>query len=189
MSVIYIVLIAALLHVRLCLGLGSEWSADTYLTERDIGDFDSIKFGDITSSSPVLPTRNLIPKQQRCKTFPGDSQWPSDQEWQRLNVSLGGVLLKPVPPAAACYPSHPAFDAAACEFLLTNASRTSFYLDDPLTVGTQWSQGNTCLASRNPAGNCTQGGFPAYVVNATSVLHVQLAINFARNHNLRISIK
>ncbi|KAK4209630.1 hypothetical protein QBC37DRAFT_430120 [Rhypophila decipiens] len=138
-------------------------------------------------TSNVQQTQQV--SQERCKRFPGDSNWPSDNQWQQLNVSLGGVLLKPVPPAAACYPNHPSFNPTTCNFLLTNASRTTFYLDDPLTVGTQWTQGNTCLASRNPTGNCTQGGFAAYVVNASSVSHVQLAVNFARSNNIRLVIK
>lgn len=39
------------------------------------------------------------------------------------------------------------------------------------------------------SGNCTQGGFPIYAVNVSSVSHIQLAINFARNANLRLVIK
>ncbi|KAK3352463.1 hypothetical protein B0T25DRAFT_580383 [Lasiosphaeria hispida] len=66
---------------------------------------------------------------------------------------------------------------------------TGFYFDDPLTVITQWPQGNTCLAVQNATGNCTQGGFPVYVVNVTSVKHVQAAVNFARNNNVRVVIK
>lgn len=181
MGILSVALLSAVLHVSLAQGFGL---ADTSLTERNIGDFDSIIVGDGTNTRR---TERAIARP--CKTFPGDPEWPSDVEWQRLNSSLGGVLLKPVPPAAACYPDQPSFNTTACSFLLTNASRTNFYLDDPLTVGAQWSQGNTCLASRNPTGNCTQGGFPSYVVNASTVMHVQLAVNFARDKKIRLVIK
>jgi len=150
--------------------------ADVELTDHDVRDFGSIGF-----SSP----KTKLP----CKVFPGDAAWPSAAEWSRLNASVGGALLSPLPAASACYSSSPGFDPAKCEFLLTNASRTTFYLDDPLTILTQWPQGNTCLASRNPTGNCTQGGFPSYVVNATSVKQVQAAVNFARNKGIRLVIK
>ena len=39
------------------------------------------------------------------------------------------------------------------------------------------------------SGKCTKGGFPIYAVNVSSVSQVQLAINFARNVNLRLVIK
>lgn len=51
-------------------------------------------------------------------------------------------------------------------------------------------QGATC-EPENAAkgGKCTIGGFPLYSVNATNVAQIQLAINFARNLNLRLIIK
>ena len=39
------------------------------------------------------------------------------------------------------------------------------------------------------ASQCTLGGFPEYVVNVTSAAQVQLAVNFARNLNIRLVIK
>ncbi|KAK0722675.1 hypothetical protein B0T26DRAFT_750045 [Lasiosphaeria miniovina] len=128
------------------------------------------------------------PPETECRAFPGSDDWPSDSDWRSFNQTLGGALLKPLPPAAACYVG-PNYDAAKCRFLVTNATNNHFYLDDPVTVLTQWPQGNTCPPALNATGTCTQGGFPVYVVNATSVKHVQLAVNFARNNNIRLIIK
>lgn len=50
-------------------------------------------------------------------------------------------------------------------------------------------QGKTCLAYNRPNGTCSLGGFPAYAVNVSSVAHVQLTLNFARNANIRLVIK
>lgn len=36
---------------------------------------------------------------------------------------------------------------------------------------------------------CTQGGYPSYTVNASSVSQIQLAVNFARNNGIRFVIK
>ncbi|KAH6619091.1 hypothetical protein B0J18DRAFT_370853 [Chaetomium sp. MPI-SDFR-AT-0129] len=149
------------------------------LTAQDISTFPSLAFGN-THAPFTLPA---------CKSFPGDPSWPTDTEWSRLNKTLQGALLQPLPPASVCYGSSPNFNADTCVFLRTQASQTSFYLDDPLSILTQWPQGNTCLLSANPTGNCTQGGFPVYVVNATTVKHVQAAVNFARNRNIRLVIK
>jgi FAD/FMN-containing dehydrogenase len=41
----------------------------------------------------------------------------------------------------------------------------------------------------NNAPSCTVGGYPTYVVNVTSVAQIQLAVNFARERNLRLVIK
>ena len=37
--------------------------------------------------------------------------------------------------------------------------------------------------------NCTLGRMPSYVVKATNVAQIQLAVNFARNLNLRLIVK
>jgi hypothetical protein len=38
-----------------------------------------------------------------CKSFPGYEGWPSAARWSAFNASLGGALLRGIPPAAACY--------------------------------------------------------------------------------------
>ncbi|KAK4184233.1 hypothetical protein QBC35DRAFT_441806 [Podospora australis] len=141
--------------------------------------------------SPAAAFPSRPQPQPRCKSFPGDSSWPSPADWNSLNQTLGDVLLNRLPPAAVCYPSSPNFNQEACNFLLNNATRTTFYFDDPITVQAQWPQGLTCPLSRNIGANatCTQGGFPVYVVNATTPRHVQAAVNFARNKNIRLIIK
>ncbi|KAI1087979.1 FAD-binding domain-containing protein [Rostrohypoxylon terebratum] len=152
------------------------------LTREDIGNFSAINFGDENTVS------HYNNQTTECKVFPGDEAWPAPEEWARLNETLGGALLRPKPVAAACY-QGPDFDEAECTFLLTNTSSSHYWLDDPLVALTQWSQGATCPLLSDPQGNCTRGGFPEYVVNATSVKHIQAAVNFARNKNIRLIIK
>jgi FAD/FMN-containing dehydrogenase len=41
----------------------------------------------------------------------------------------------------------------------------------------------------NYTGTCEQGAYPTYVVNVTNVAQIQLAVNFARNLNLRLVVK
>lgn len=151
------------------------------LTEDEVASYSDISFGDTTGSNATYTG-------PECKIGPGDPGWPSVEEWDKLNRTLGGALLKPVPPGSACYPG-PYYDAAKCDFLLKRASATRFYSDDPLTLFTDWPEGNTCVASLAPVGNCTQGGYPVYVVNATTVKHIQVAVNYARNRHLRLVIK
>ena len=151
------------------------------LTDAEIGNFSAIAFGDRSAAHG-----DAAPE---CKAYPGSEGWPLEEEWVRLNNSVDGVLLKPVPAAAVCY-EGPYHDQAQCDFLLQGARRSRFYINDPLTVLTEWPEGDTCFATASTVGlNCTQGGFPVYVVNATTVKHIQIAVNFARNKNLRLVIK
>jgi hypothetical protein len=48
-----------------------------------------------------------------CKTFPGYEGWPSVERWRAFNTTLGGSLIRGVPPAAACYDGE-FRDAARC---------------------------------------------------------------------------
>ena len=148
------------------------------LTDKDVATFPAISFA--KGYDKTL--------EAECRAFPGSAGWPSVPDWENFNASLGGALLHPVIPAAACYPG-PDRDTTKCDFLVRNASASHFYIDDPLTALTQWLQGNTCLPTLNATGNCTRGGFPEYVVNATKVKHIQAAVNFARNKNIRLIIK
>ncbi|KAK3991448.1 hypothetical protein QBC44DRAFT_392928 [Cladorrhinum sp. PSN332] len=131
----------------------------------------------------------------RCKTGPQDASWPTAEEWNQLNKTLDGRLLKPVPAPAVCYPSQANYNPASCAFLTSGAARaTRFWLDDPLSVLSTWTEGNTCLPvtlnNTNQEGKgCTQGGFPVYVVNATEPKRIQAAVKFARNKNIRLNIK
>jgi hypothetical protein len=148
---------------------------------------DTDKFPEVGYTKPSLNDSSSQPS-PACREFPGSDNWPTDDKWSRFNQSLDGSLLKPMPAGVVCY-AGPHYDKNKCTFLLSNASSTSFYLDDPLTVLTEWPTGSTCLPASSPVGNCTLGGMPSYVVNVTNVKHIQAAVNFARNKNIRLVIK
>ena len=52
-------------------------------------------------------------------------------------------------------------------------------------------EGLTCLPPglRNQSNTCTLGGYASYSVNVSNVAQIQLALNFARNTNIRLVIK
>lgn len=50
-------------------------------------------------------------------------------------------------------------------------------------------EGLSCKPELGPDGSCTTGGYPIYVVNARNIYHIQLAVNLARNLNIRLVIK
>jgi hypothetical protein len=62
------------------------------LVDAEVGNNSDIAFGKL----PVQET-------PRCKSYPGYEGWPSTTHWSAFNVTLGGALLRGIPPAAACY--------------------------------------------------------------------------------------
>ncbi|OCL12223.1 FAD binding domain-containing protein [Glonium stellatum] len=151
------------------------------LTETDVQNHSEIAFPD-QFHGPSFSNAS-------CKTYAGDTNWPSPEKWEAFNATLGGALIKPVPLGLVCY-SGPTYDAQKCAATLVSFSNSSLHTNDPASIVAQWLEGNTCLPMLNTTNKtCTTGGYPAYVVNATTVKHVQLAVNFARNANLRLIIK
>ena len=47
-----------------------------------------------------------------CRYLPGDSHWPTEEEWSQLNRTIGGRLIRGVPLAQSCH--SPGLEKAAC---------------------------------------------------------------------------
>lgn len=107
-------LITTLILPLAVLGDVAFTSETVQLTSDDIGDFSDIAFGNAGDAA----SHRLA---DECRYVPGDLGWPSDTEWNRLNVSIDGALLQPEPPAAACYPG-PTHDEERCRFLVERAA-------------------------------------------------------------------
>lgn len=124
-----------------------------------------------------------------CKVYPGDVEWPSDQTWTALNQAVDGRLLKPHPHASVCY-DGPYYDAAECNKISANWTNSYIHLEDPIEMFSPIYQGLTCMPpSVYDSKGCTAGGFPMYVINATTPKHVQAGVNFARNTGVRLVVK
>jgi hypothetical protein len=125
-----------------------------------------------------------------CKSFPEDASWPSAEAWAALDKALGQNALMPtVPLAAPCYRSWGIYNETKCDSIRLRWPEPLTHESDP--TSTMWPiyQGRTCLPTNSSDAQCTLGGFPAYAVNVSTVQQVQLAVNFARNLNLRLVIK
>jgi hypothetical protein len=57
---------------------------------------------DVTGSATTTPNYTLAGT-DNCKVFPGDLQWPSEDDWEALDSATDGPLLKPLPQAHICY--------------------------------------------------------------------------------------
>ncbi|CAG8960049.1 hypothetical protein HYFRA_00013237, partial [Hymenoscyphus fraxineus] len=162
------------------------------LTDGETEERIEIAFGD--RNNPRFPSWHG----DECKPFPGDVVWPSPMLWEKLNGTLGGVLIRPTPPAQVCY--APYYDAQKCAYVRQNFANTTFHTNDPGSVISQWEGGSSCLLPTNGTvgqngdvigieGECRRGGMPEYVIRVGSVRDVQIGVNWARNMGVRLVVK
>ncbi|MBV8936783.1 MAG: FAD-binding oxidoreductase [Alphaproteobacteria bacterium] len=105
---------------------------------------------------------------------PGDPAWPSAAEWDGLKQAVGGRLLKVESPLMACVGAS---DSLPCHDLL-KALRNPFFIGGQpgATESTGWADAWMFAPS-------------VYAVAAKSAGEVAAAVNFAREHNLRLVVK
>ncbi len=105
---------------------------------------------------------------------PGEPGWPSDQAWQGLSRRVEGRLMKVKSALDACRPDP---KSAACGDLFRELKNPYFIGDDPsLSQTCGWVDAWTVEPS-------------SYVVPAKRTEDVVVAINFARENNLRLVVK
>lgn len=105
---------------------------------------------------------------------PGDPEWPSPAEWAELKGKVGGRLRELRSPLAACR----ADPGGAAGRKLWAELRDPFYLRDhpALTGSSGWVDAWTSVPS-------------AYAVAAETTADVAAAVDFAREHRLKLVVK
>jgi FAD/FMN-containing dehydrogenase len=105
---------------------------------------------------------------------PGDPDWPSSDQWERLNRATDGRLFATRSPLRVCADDP---DGASCHELFKA-------LKNPYAIGDDAALTQTCgwldAWTARPS---------AYAVAAETTGDVVAAVNFAREHNLRLVIK
>ena len=128
-----------------------------------------------TAATPPATAATTAARAGRMsRVRPSDRDWPDTASWQRLRESVGGNLLEVHPLFGACE-AQPA--GAACREMLDNLRNPFFLSDQP--AGTEvcgWLDAWTPAAS-------------AYAVRARGTADVVAAVNFARQHRLRLVVK
>ena len=105
---------------------------------------------------------------------PSDPNWPGRPKWMRLKDEVGGNLLEPRSLFASCAADS---NGSSCLDAHKNVSNPFWIGDQP--AGTQVSG---WLDAWSPAPS-------AYAVKARTAADVAAAVNFARDHKLRIVVK
>jgi hypothetical protein len=121
----------------------------------------------------------LAPAQ--AKTFgalarvrPGDRGWPSEAQWNDLAQQVDGALVKVQSPLVACLNSP---DSDNCRQLFKDLKNPYFLGDEvSLTQSLGWVDAWTSMPS-------------VYAVAARNTNDVVAAVNFARQHNVRLVVK
>jgi hypothetical protein len=122
-----------------------------------------------------------------CKAAPQSPSWPSEKEWNTLNTTLGGQLLRPLAPAAPCHSGQASYNDTVCHNIRTSFANANWHAQHPTsTLFQNWNGFSCSLDSTTP---CSVTGYPVYVVNATSPEHVRLAVEFAKANNIRLNVK
>jgi FAD/FMN-containing dehydrogenase len=118
------------------------------------------------AGTPALP---------RSRVRPGDAGWPSPAAWDRLRQEVGEAFVEVRSPLAACVSG--ASRQAGCDDLF-KALKNPYYLgDEPgLTQTLGWVDAWTSRPS-------------VFAVAARTAGDVAAAVNFAREHRLRLVVK
>jgi hypothetical protein len=77
------------------------------------------EFADSTPETDVLSlfgfeNGTFDARNDTCKSFPGDANYPDQATWSLLNEVLGYALIPTIPIAAPCYASSKMYSAAQC---------------------------------------------------------------------------
>jgi FAD/FMN-containing dehydrogenase len=129
-----------------------------------------------TAALPALPLvagcKSAAPSFAISRARPGTPAWPSPANWDQLSRAVGGRLIKIESPLTACQN-----DPKACADLFAKLKNPFYIGDNPaLTQTSGWVDAWTSKPS-------------VFAVAARKTEDVVAAVNFAREHNLRLVVK
>jgi FAD/FMN-containing dehydrogenase len=129
-----------------------------------------------TAALPALPLvagcKSAAPRAAVSRARPGTPAWPSPADWDQLSRAVGGRLIKIESPLTACQN-----DPQACADLFAKLKNPFYIGDNPaLTQTSGWVDAWTSKPS-------------VFAVAARKTEDVVAAVNFAREHNLRLVVK
>jgi FAD/FMN-containing dehydrogenase len=120
------------------------------------------------------PGRGWGAVRPHSRVRPGDPGWPPKASWDRLSRDVGGRLVEVRSPLAACTDAP---SSAACARIFKDL-KNPYYLGDE--IGLTQSLGWVDAWTSRPS---------VYAVAARTTADVVAAVNFAREHNLRVVVK
>jgi FAD/FMN-containing dehydrogenase len=120
------------------------------------------------------PARSQGAVRAQSRVRPGDPAWPSEADWNRLSRGVGGRLVEVRSPLADCIDAP---TSTACAEVFKHL-KNPYYLGDE--VGLTQSLGWVDAWTSRPS---------VYAVAARTTEDIIAAVNFAREHDLRLVVK
>ncbi|CBF78970.1 hypothetical protein AN7153.2 [Aspergillus nidulans FGSC A4] len=118
------------------------------------------------AAAPGCPTIN-----SSCRYLPNDPQWPSTEQWQQLNDSVGGRLIRGISLASPCHGEE--YNNITCG-----------------TLQERWASPPTyCSPFMSRDSPCSLGNIAPYAINVSSAQDVVAGLAFAQRNNIRLSVK
>ncbi|KLO14030.1 FAD-binding domain-containing protein [Schizopora paradoxa] len=124
---------------------------------------------------------------RQCRNQPGDPGFPTQEQWDQLNSQVGGRLISVVPSAKFCH-DLPSGSCTEAEWISTTFRSTIPGAMDNYNWEQDYSSNPPSICLQNGT-TCGQGNVPIFAVNASSISDIQAGVNFARTHNLKLSVK
>lgn len=117
-------------------------------------------------------------KSEECRCLPHEPCWPTIEEWNSLNQTVGGHLSIPFSPVDDCLDGRWEDNPEACDESLRKLGADPFYLQT-LAGGTE-STGQTRAWTAMPS---------KYAIEARNEADIAAGVVFAQKHNLRLVVK
>ncbi|KAL2846481.1 FAD-binding domain-containing protein [Aspergillus pseudodeflectus] len=144
----------------------------------------------------TLITNCTSARTAHCRCLPTDPCWPDPGAWDEFNRTINGHLISLRPIGAACH--GPEYNETRCEIVKDSTHNPLWRISEPAAYQwTNWESEETILGVENggcpisaPRDTpCHQGRISLYAIMAHSAEEVQAAIRFAKQHNLRVTIR
>ena len=141
---------------------------------------------------PLLVIDNAV---DTCRCLYGEPCWPNENEFAKLSTQLSQPVLHPLPPASACY--SPSASSDSCVDVISHFTDGKWRSDHPgamqsinfETFETHNGHILACYLNTTLGIPCERGSVPPVGVDARSESDVQAAVNFGRQHNLKLVVK
>jgi len=128
----------------------------------------------------------------QCRCSPSEPCWPSAGTWQSLNSSIDGNLVAVRPFAYVCH--DPTYNEEECQLAKRMSNESLWLSANPGAVQmANWAslaqRNETCYVGTARSVPCGQGRVSLYSAVVRKAEHVQAAVRFVKDHNIRLAIK
>jgi hypothetical protein len=158
-----------------------------------------MRFGALLGVAPTLPLALAqVPASgggSDCRCLYGESCWPNEEHFSTLAAQLSQPLIRPVPPASACYPpGNPSDNCSDVEAHwydgIWRSNQAGAYENiNSESYTHQNGSISACYLNTTLGLPCEQGSVPPIGVDARTIEDVQAAVRFIDQHNLRFVVK